>query len=206
MLTASSQVCEPPVHTVPREEVPPEAAGGGCRVPSALLERFYSRAGLAPPRMRVVPGDEVPPPYKSLLVHSRDMTPTLEGFHGQPILLTVLSRERDGDTYWREVILKGADDSRPVEYGVIRICLAPLSPAAAKSVLEELRPLGKILQAEAVAHLSWPQAFFRVQADARLINVLGLRQPATLYGRRNVLADGSRRLLAEVIEILPPSP
>jgi hypothetical protein len=91
-----------------------------------------------------------------------------------------------------------------VAYGVIRICLAPLSAAAAKSVLEEGRPLGKILQAEAIAHLSWPQAFFRVEADARLTKLLGLGQAATLYGRRNVLVDGSRRLLAEVIEILPP--
>ena len=98
------------------------------------------------------------------------------------------------------------DDARPVEYGVIRICLALLSPAAAQSVLEERRPLGRILQAEAIAHLSWPQAFFRVEADARLSRLLGLRQPATLYGRRNVLVDGSRRLLAEVIEILPPRP
>ena len=175
-------------------------------MPSALLERFYSRAGLAPPRMRVVRGDEVPQPYKLLLVHSQDMTPTLEAFHGQSIHLSVLSRERQDDVYWREVILKRADDGRAVEYGVIRICLGLLSSAAAKSVLEERRPLGKILAAEAVAHLSWPQAFFRVQADSRLEKLLGLRQPAALYGRRNVLADGSRRLLAEVIEILPPSP
>jgi chorismate-pyruvate lyase len=132
------------------------------------------------------------------------MTPTLEGFHRQPIHLEALRSERQDDVYWREVILRGADDARPVAYGVIRICLAPLSAAAAKSVLEEGRPLGKILQAEAIAHLSWPQAFFRVEADARLTKLLGLGQAATLYGRRNVLVDGSRRLLAEVIEILPP--
>jgi chorismate-pyruvate lyase len=191
---------------LPKEASPPEAKPGAGRFPSALLERFYSRAGLAPPRLRVVRGEEVPQPYKSLLVHSTDMTPTLEGFHGQPIHLAVLSSERQDNVYWREVILRRADDSRPVEYGVIRICLAPLSAAAAKSVLEERRPLGRILQDEAVAHLSWPQAFFRVQADARLSKLLDLRQPAALYGRRNVLADGSRRLLAEVIEILPPWP
>jgi chorismate-pyruvate lyase len=206
MLMETSQVCEPAPHPLAKDASPPGAKPAFCRFPSALLERFYSRAGLEPPRLRVVRGDEVPQPYKGLLVHSTDMTPTLEGFHGQAIQLAVLSSERQGDVYWREVILRGADDSRPVEYGVIRICLAPLSPAAARSVLEERRPLGKILQAEAVAHLSWPQAFFRVESDARLRKLLDLRQPATLYGRRNVLADGSRRLLAEVIEILPPWP
>jgi chorismate-pyruvate lyase len=169
-----------------------------------LLQRFYSRAGLVPPRLHVVKGVEVPEPYKSLLVHSRDMTPTLEGFHRQPIHLEALRSERQDFLYWREVILRGADDGRPMAYGVIRICLALLSPAAARSVLEERRPLGKVLEAEGIAHLSWPQAFFRVQADARLSKLLDLRQPAALYGRRNVLVDGSRRLLAEVVEILPP--
>jgi chorismate-pyruvate lyase len=134
------------------------------------------------------------------------MTPTLESFHRQPIHLAVLGRERQDDEYWREVILRRAGDSRPVEYGVIRICLAPLGPAAARSVLEERRPLGRILQDQAVAHLSWPQAFFRVEPDVRLGKLLGLAQPAALYGRRNVLVDGNRRLLAEVIEILPPLP
>ena len=91
-----------------------------------------------------------------------------------------------------------------MEYGVIRICLGLLSPAASRKVLEEQRPLGKILELEAIAHLSWPQAFFRVEADGRLSKLLGLAAPALLYGRRNVLVDGSRRLLAEVIEILAP--
>jgi chorismate-pyruvate lyase len=169
-----------------------------------LLQRFYSRAGLVPPRLHVVKGVEVPEPYKSLLVHSRDMTPTLEGFHGQPIHLEALRSERQDDVYWREVILRRANDSMPVEYGVIRVCLASLPAVAARSVLEERLPLGKILEAEAIAHLSWPQAFFRVEADARLRQLLCLQQAAALYGRRNVLVDGSRRLLAEVVEILPP--
>jgi hypothetical protein len=179
----------------------PEVSGGG---PSALLRRFYARAGLATPRLRLVQGPDLPEPYKSLLVHSMDMTPTLRSFHGRELQVSVLGRERQGDAYWREVVLQRAGDLVAVEYGVIRICLALLPPAAAERVLEERWPLGKILQEEAIAHLSWPQAFFRVEADARLSELLGVNPAATLYGRRNVLVDGSRRLLAEVIEILPP--
>jgi len=200
----TTQACEPAAHPHPKDASRPEVKREARFAPSALLQRFYSRAGLAPPRLRVMPGVEVPEPYKSLLVHSRDMTPTLEGFHRQPLRVAVLRSERQGDLYWREVILRGPGEGRPVEYGVIRICLGLLSPAAARGVLEEGRPLGKILETEAIAHLSWPQAFFRVEADARLSKLLGLVQPAVLYGRRNVLVDGSRRLLAEVIEILPP--
>ncbi len=197
---SSTQTCESAPNGAKRPGVHDEGGGG----PSALLGRFYWRAGLAPPRLRVVQGPEMPEPYKSLLVHSMDMTPTLESFHGQELRVSVLGRERQAEAYWREVVLRRAEDSRPVEYGVIRICLALLPPLAAQRVLEERSPLGKILQDEAIAHLSWPQAFFRVEADTRLSQLLGVSAAATLYGRRNVLLDGSRRLLAEVIEILPP--
>ena len=72
-------------------------------------------------------------------------------------------------------------------------------------MLQEQRPLGDILHGEAIPHLSWPQAFFRLKSDAHAGAALGLRHPGFLYGRRNVLLDGSRRLLAEVIEVLAPA-
>jgi chorismate-pyruvate lyase len=132
------------------------------------------------------------------------MTPTLASFYRQDLGLRVLSRDHQGNSYRREVILYLANDERPVEYGVIRIFLDRLPPTARRLVLEEIRPLGNILQGEAIPHLSWPQAFFRVKADAHAGTALGLRRGAFLYGRRNVLLDGSRRLLAEVIEVLAP--
>jgi chorismate-pyruvate lyase len=151
-------------------------------------------------------GEELPEPYRRLLVHSNDMTPTLEAFHAQPLQITVLGRERDAGTYLREVLLLPAVNGGPVEYGVIRIRLNQLPTAARRIVLEEERPLGNILQTEAIPHLSWPQSYFRVEADTHLNHVLGLLQPGTLYGRRNLLLTASRRLLAEVIEVLPPAP
>ena len=147
----------------------------------------------------------MPEPYRTLLVHSSDMTPTLTQFYGQPLRLRVLSSERQNSSYRREVVLCLAEDERPVEYGVIRICLDRLPPVARRLVLDEGRPLGDILQGEAIPHLSWPQAFFRLRADAHAGAALGLRRPGFLYGRRNVLLDGSRQLLAEVIEVLAPA-
>jgi hypothetical protein len=196
---------------------------------AVLLEKFYARMGRPLPRLEQLKEDKVPQPYKALLVHSSDMTPTLEGFYRRPLGLTVLSREIEAETYLREVVLRLADhdlpaprrsaavppsspgdalpsrdDSRPVEYGVIRICLGQFPRAARRRVLEEQRPLGSILQSEGIPHISWPQAFFRVESDPHTRAVLGLQQPCDLYGRRNVLLDRTRRLLAEVIEILAP--
>ena len=172
---------------------------------AALLERFYQRTGLSGPVLKELKGADVPQPYQTLLVHSSDMTPTLARFYGQSLGLKVLSRERQDDSYKREVILWVAEDTRPVEYGVIRICLDRLPPVARRLVLEEKRPLGDILQGEAIPHLSWPQAFFRLKADAQAGAALGLQHAGFLYGRRNVLLDGSRHLLAEVIEVLAPA-
>ncbi len=183
---------------------------GGRRarpIPSwaALLARFYEPLGLSVPALDALKADEVPQPYRALLVHSSDMTPTLERFYGQTLRLRVLTREHKDDSYKREVILWLADDALPVEYGVIRIHLERLPTAARRLVLEEKRPLGDILHTEAIPHLSWPQAFFRFKSDAHAGAALGLRHPGFLYGRRNVLLDGSRRLLADVIEVLAPA-
>ena len=172
---------------------------------AALLQRFYAGTGLCAPVLTELKPAEVPPPYQGLLVHSSDMTPTLASFYGQALRLRVLGRELQDDSYKREVILWLAEDTRPVEYGVIRICLNRLPPAARQLVLQEQRPLGDILQGEAIPHLSWPQAFFRLKADAHAGAALGLQRADFLYGRRNVLLDGSRRLLAEVIEVLAPA-
>jgi chorismate-pyruvate lyase len=172
---------------------------------AALLQRFYEPTGLSVPPLEELKGADVPPPYQSLLVHSWDMTPTLARFYGQPLRLRVFGRERDHNLYKREVILWLTEDGRPVEYGVIRIHLDRLPPTAQRLVLQEERPLGDILQGESIPHLSWPQAFFRLKADAHTGAALSLSRPSHLYGRRNVLLDGSRHLLAEVIEVLAPA-
>jgi hypothetical protein len=39
-----------------------------------------------------------------------------------------------------------------------------------------------------------------------MASMLKLECPWPLYGRRNVLLDGNRRLLAEVLEVLAPVP
>ncbi len=173
---------------------------------ATLLELFYSRAGLPHPRLERLEGDEMPQPYRKLLVHSQDLTPTLEAFYRHTLALTVLSRRREETGYLRAVVLRLAGSGKRVAYGVIRIALEHLPPKSAMRVLEDQIPFGSILQRDAIAHLSWPQAFFSAEPDAHLQDVLQFSEPCRLYGRRNVLLDGSRRLLAEVIEVLAPAP
>ncbi|HEY5910035.1 MAG TPA: hypothetical protein VJA21_05465 [Verrucomicrobiae bacterium] len=171
---------------------------------AALLELCYARVGLPLPCLEKVGEEQIPQPYRKLLVHSMDLTPTLESFYHRTLGIFVLHRWRDGDTYRREVILRLAGDWQRVGYGAIRIELRHLPPASAARVLAEQVPFGSILQADGIPHLSWPQDFFRAEPDPHLRSMLGLRRNAGVYGRRNVLLDGSRRLLAEVVELLAP--
>src|SRR6185295_3635482 len=99
-----------------------KATGAGF-VLAHPLDDFYSSAGLTLPPLQQVHGEEVPEPYKTLLVHQNDMTPTLEKFHGRDIHLRVIGRRRKGNKYYREVVLLTDGENKPVEFGAIKINL-----------------------------------------------------------------------------------
>ena len=153
-----------------------------------------------------MPGQDVPQPYRRLLVHEEDMTPTLEAFYGQSVHLHVLRRQQRGDYYFREVVLVLEDDATPVEFGAIKINLSLLSPSVRRGILEEHLPLGHILADCSVTHHCHPKAYLRVQTDSFIQGALRLSSTRWLYGRRNTLVNAQESSLAEVVEILPPTP
>jgi chorismate-pyruvate lyase len=169
------------------------------------LDDFYAQAGRALPPIEPVAGDAVPEPYKRLLVHEHDMTPTLEKFHGERIHLAVLSRQQRDDFYFREVVLLLDKSNQPVEFGAIKINLALFPAAARQEILEERRPLGTLLADYTITHTSRPKAFLRVLSDGFINDSLKLVGSQWLYGRRNTLWDPQQRPLAEIVEILPPA-
>jgi len=198
---------------IPGGSNPPQRVNGERHHPrklhtpswALLLQRFYARMARPLPPIEQLKPEQMPEPYRRLLVHSSDMTPTLETFYRARLGITLLTRELEGDEYMREVTLRPVDGGQPVEYGVIRICLDHLPASVREPVLQEQRPLGDVLRREHIPHISWPQAFFRMESDSHTQQVLRLPPSCDLYGRRNVLLDASRRLLAEVIEILAPA-
>jgi chorismate-pyruvate lyase len=168
------------------------------------LDEFYRRAGLVIPPAALVEGADVPEPYRSLLVHDRDMTPTLEKFHAERIHLRTIGRRLDGDALSRLVVLTTSESGKPVEFGAIVIHLEQF-PAEARPVILECRvPLGTILAEYSIEHYSRPTAFLRVSADPLINGSLATAGTEPLYGRRNVLKTPAGHALADVIEILPP--
>ena len=167
------------------------------------LARFYDGAEIPMPEVAVIDGDAMPEPHKSLLVHPRDMTTTLEKFHGGRCRLKVLKRDGDDTSYNRLVVLQ-LEDGKPIEFGAITIFLDAFSEDAQKTIREERKPLGAILHEEKVGHYSRPQAFFQVHCDDLIQRELCVTGSKVLYGRCNQLFDEGGTLLAEIVEILPP--
>ncbi len=169
------------------------------------LDEFYALANRALPPIEQVPGDAVPEPYRQLLVHQNDMTPTLEKFHADRVHLKVISRQTRGDFYFREVVLFTERSKAPVEFGAIKINLDLFPAAARRHILEEKEPLGTILGQDHIGHSSRPKAYLRLEPDAFMREALGLGAgQMILFGRRNTLFDPQQRPLAEIVEILPP--
>jgi chorismate-pyruvate lyase len=169
------------------------------------LDEFYARSGLTLPPLDQLEGEAVPAPYKTLLVHERDMTSTLESFHHGGIHLRLVSREQRGDEYFREVVLALDGSERPVEFGAIQINLGRFPQKAREQILEERFPLGHILKDHAIQYLSRPKAFLRIASDQTINGLLHLTGAHLLYGRRNTLLDRAGNSLAEIVEILPPT-
>jgi chorismate-pyruvate lyase len=169
------------------------------------LNEFYEQAGLPLPPVARVEARDVPEPYRSLLVHDRDMTPTVEEACGRKVELRVIKFALDAGVVSRQIVLVPEGAARAVVFGAIKIYLKHFPAEAQRLVLEKKQPLGTILRTQGIVHLSRPDAYIQVTADALINRALDLTGAAVLYGRRNVLLDGARNTLARVLEILPPS-
>jgi chorismate-pyruvate lyase len=168
------------------------------------LSDFYQRAKLPLPRIETISDAEVPEPFKSLLVHKNDMTPTLENFHNSRIHLELLGRDHRGSFYYREVVLRLDHDERPVEFGAIKVFLGQFPESAQEQILLEQVPMGRVLKECNVRHQTEAKHFLRIQPDALILKALELETPVALYGRKAVISDLQGHPLSEIVEILPP--
>jgi chorismate-pyruvate lyase len=169
------------------------------------LDEFYAQAGGTLPSARPCRREQIPAPYREMLVHSRSMTPTLEAFHQRRTDLRVLACRQDGEALRRQVVLRLVDTGRPVEFAAIVIYLQHFPPAAREEILAGRRPLGSILSGHRIEPQNSPLIYLRLISDSVINAALHLTEPQPLYGRRNVIRDTSGRDLAETLEILPPA-
>lgn len=169
------------------------------------LHFFYEQRGIELPDFQFLGGKEVPYPYRSMLVHENDMTPTLAAFHHSRLYLEVMEKEVNDDFLLRFVILRSIAADMPVEFGAIAIHLAGFAPEVREAIVAGRVPLGGILADFGVEHHGSPAAYFAVSADEVIGAALAQPLHTKLHGRCNQLLDGEGQVFADIVEILPKS-
>lgn len=166
------------------------------------LDLVYERAGIEIPRVEVVAPDDIPLPYRSLLVHDIDMTLTLERHFGGRVVLRPLSTFTQGDSYFRRVLLVQEYSGQPVEMGAIRMQLDAFGAEIRGQILNNEVPLGRILREGRFEYASHVRAFLRVTPNPEMMGVFWMREPRSLYGRRTEVLHGGARI-GDIVEVLP---
>lgn len=156
-----------------------------------------------PPTYRIIPGAEVPEPYRGLLVHEHHMTVTVEAFHGGPVDVRVVDRRTDGNLYSRKILLVLQSTGRIVQFGIVRIDLAQTSPEVAAAIRSESTPLGRVLIEHNVLRRIEPTAYLRIEAGPEQMAWFGLKEPRPLYGRLAIIHCDEKPAV-ELLEVVAP--
>lgn len=167
------------------------------------LHYFYETSGQPLPEITFLDRSAVPYPYRSLLVHENDMTPTLAAFHHSKLYLEVHRHEQNDGYLIRLVTLHSLASDAPVEYGAIGILLDEFPPEVKELILKGKVPLGGILGEHKIGHTGRPSGFFSVRSDAMISEALHQKPGELLYGRCNQLLDRDGIVIADIVEILP---
>jgi chorismate-pyruvate lyase len=155
------------------------------------------------PAYDLLAGEDVPEPYRSLLVHEHHMTVTVEDYHGGPVDVRILQRRQDGMLYARKILLVHRASGKVVLCGIVRIDLAACSPAVADAIVVGQTPLGRILIENDVLRRIEPTAYLRAIPGPAPMTWFGMSDPTPLYGRLAIIHCDERPAV-ELLEVVRP--
>ena len=154
------------------------------------------------PKIRIIAPEDIPLPYRSLLVHDSDMTLTLERHFGDRVVLRPLSTFSIRGSYYRRVLLVQAYSGRPVEMGAIRMRLDAFNQRLRAQILKNETPLGRILRDGRFRYSSRVKAFLAITPNPEMMGVFWMRECRVLYGRRTELIRHGVKI-GDIVEVLP---
>jgi hypothetical protein len=155
------------------------------------------------PQFDYLPGDAMPDPYHSLLVHQHHMTVTVEKHHGDLVDVRILARRHQGPSYARKIVLALQKTGKIVQFGIVRINLDFCSPEVRERIVAGGTPLGRILIEHNVLRRIELTAFLRIDASPAQMAWFGRSGRATLYGRLGYIHCDEQPAV-ELLEILAP--
>lgn len=167
-----------------------------------LLDLFPTTDDLA--EFELVPGAQVPEPYRQLLVHEHHMTVTVEKFHGDLVNVQVLFKKWDEDAYARKILLSLQKTGRVVQYGIVRMHFKYVSDEVRAEIVSERTPLGRVLIEHKVLRRIEPTAFLKIIPGKDLMAWFGMTEPTPVYGRLAYIHCNEQPAV-ELLEIVTPS-
>jgi chorismate-pyruvate lyase len=150
-----------------------------------------------------VAADDLPDVYRMLLAHDAHMTVAVERLHDSPVRVCVLDKRVTSTHYARKILLVRETDGQVVQFGIMRVNFAYLSPEVRDEIQSEAAPLGRILIRHDVLRKVQLFSLWRITTGADLTWLFGLTQPAVTYGR-TALIDCNGVPAVELIEIVAP--
>jgi hypothetical protein len=152
-----------------------------------------------------VEADQVPEPYRHLLVHEHHMTVTVEAHHGSRVKLRVLERLQRDNWYARKILLLLEGNERVVQFGIMRFNFDYCDAEVRDEILRGATPLGRILIEHDVLRRIEPTAFLLVVPHKPMMESFELDRPQPTYGRLAYI-HCNHQPAVELLEIVAPEP
>jgi chorismate-pyruvate lyase len=168
----------------------------------ALVRLFYERPEELG-HLQEVDSHTLERDYRMLLAHDSHMTVTVERFHNGPVDVRVLETKVDDTHYARKILLVRQSDGGVVQFGIMRLDFAAVSPEVRREIESQHTPLGRILIQHNLltkVHLS---KVWQVTPGEELAGHFGMQPGDITYGRTAVIhLDGEPAV--ELLEIVAP--
>jgi chorismate-pyruvate lyase len=141
--------------------------------------------------------------YRMLLAHDSHMTVTVERFYNCPVDVRVLETLLTGDHYARKILLTRQTDGAVVQFGIMRLAFAAVSPDVRREIEGQKIPLGRILIQHNVLREVHLTKLWKVTPGEDLRRLFNLAAGQITYGRTAVIHVGGEPAV-ELLEIVAP--
>lgn len=170
-----------------------------------IIHELWGALGLNAPAVELLAPEELPPAFRTLLVHQAGMTATLEQHWRESICVELLSDDisLEQRTLFRFVVLRTRSSAESVEIALIRIPLDVFPATLRQRFIQAERPFGTLLAEAGIRFQARPEAYFTFVGDAALAERCAISDGTRLYGRVSQLLRDDGVLLCETIEALP---
>lgn len=168
----------------------------------SLVAEFYSRPEELG-RFDEVDARQLARDYRMLLAHDSHMTVTVERFHNGPVDVQVLESKLSGRHYARKILLTRQSDGAVVQFGLMRLDFACVTPEVRRAVESRRIPLGRILIEHNVLREVHLTKLYQVTPGDELRQLFGMAAGATTYGRTAIIHCNGEPAV-ELLEIVTP--